>query len=178
VTPWWWREPGRGNYVRLEREWRWLLRRVPSDAGDPVAVVDRYITGSTLRLRHLHADTGDVYKLTQKVRIEMPGAVAVTNVYLTVDEYAVLCRLPAMELTKTRRRWTVGGLGCVVDELTGRWEGIVLAELEHEGNAPMPDLPDAVDVTLDDRFTGGMLATTVQADVASVHEAVRALVNA
>ena len=175
----WWREPGSGAYSRIEREWRWLLPQVPSGVGDPVTVTDRYLVGTTLRLRHMQGDAGDVFKLTQKVRprADDPSATAITNVYLRSDEHALLSSLPAAELVKMRHRWSVDGLDCAVDELLGRWRGVVLAELEHEEGVAAPTLPSAVEVTFDDRFSGGALAAATDEAVASLLDAVAALVQ-
>ena len=174
----WWREPGSGAYSRIEREWRWLLPQVPADVGDAVTITDRYLLGTTLRLRHMHGDAGDVYKLTQKVRprADDPSATAITNVYLRADEYALLTPLPAAELVKVRRRWSVDDLDLAVDELLGRWHGVVLAELEHDDVAVAPTLPGAVEVTFDDRFSGAALAAATD-DAAQLLGVVRALVR-
>jgi CYTH domain-containing protein len=177
VTVPWWREPGSGAYARLEREWRWLLSSVPADVGAAVAVDDRYLVGTTLRLRHMHGSAGDVYKLTQKVRprVDDPSTTAVTNIYLTAEEHALLSTLSAADVAKVRHRWSIDGVDVAVDEMLGRWHGIVLAELEHDSDTTQPRLANGVDVTSDIRFTGGALAAAEDDDVAGVHEAVRAL---
>jgi CYTH domain-containing protein len=173
----WWREPGSGAYARIEREWRWLLPAVPVGVSTLVAIDDRYLGGTTLRLRHMHGDVGDVYKLTQKVRPrdDDPSVTAVTNIYLTSAEHALLSKLPGAELRKVRRHWQVDGHALVVDELLGRWQGVVLAELEHDAETAQVELADAVDVTFDDRFTGAALASAGDDDVAGVHHVVRSL---
>jgi len=175
----WWREPGSGAYARVEREWRWLLPRVPADVHDAVTIRDRYLLGTTMRLRHMSGRAGDVYKLTQKVRprFDDPSAIAITNVYLRPQEHALLSTLPAAELVKIRHRWHVAGVDVAVDELLDRWRGVIVAELEHEGDALMPALPEAVEVTFDGRFTGGALAGAPDGEVAGLHEVARSLVK-
>ena len=70
------RQPGK--YARVERERRFLLSGLPND--QPVTAVreitDRYLTGTTLRLRHM-ADQRDShqYKFTQKIPTDRPGPV-------------------------------------------------------------------------------------------------------
>jgi hypothetical protein len=145
----WWREPGSGSYSRVEREWRWLLPRVPADVTDPVTIRDSYLLGTTRRL----------------------------NLYLRADEHALLSRLPAAELVKLRHRWRVARADVAVDELLDRWRGLVLAELEHEVDTVMPALPDAVEVTFDDRFTGAALAAADDGDLSRLHEVARSLVK-
>ena len=173
----WWREPGTGAYAKTEREWRWLLPAVPADASDPVDIEDRYLHGTTLRLRHMHGPVGDVYKLTQKVRprVDDPSVNAVTNIYLTAAEHAGLAVLAADVLTKRRHRWRVAGREVAVDQLLGRWHGLVLAELEHGGAAKPPGGVAGVDVSNDGRFAGGSLAATIDEAVADVLDAVRRL---
>jgi hypothetical protein len=45
------RRPGEGRYAYLEREQRWLLEAPPEDRNRSVEIVDRYLTGTRLRLR-------------------------------------------------------------------------------------------------------------------------------
>ena len=174
----WWREPGTGDYARTEREWRWLLPVVPQGVTDVVDLEDRYLRGTTLRLRHMRGAAGDVFKLAQKVRprADDPSVVAITNIYLTAAEHDALAAVPADALTKRRHRWPVGDHDVAVDELLGRWSGLVLAELEHAASAHVPALPDAIDVTGDDRFSGGALAATPDEEVGAVLDVVRRLV--
>jgi CYTH domain-containing protein len=150
---------------------------VPSGLEDAVTITDRYLLGTTLRLRHMHGDAVDVYKLTQKVRPrgDDPSATVITNIYLRSDEHALLSTLAAAELVKIRRRWKVDAHDVAVDELSGRWRGIVLAEVEHDGEVAAPVLPGAVDVTVDDRFSGGALATAGDEEVAALREVARRL---
>ncbi|HET7311896.1 MAG TPA: hypothetical protein VFJ17_11285 [Mycobacteriales bacterium] len=174
----WWREPGTGAYARTEREWRWLLPALPADAAHAVDIEDRYLAGTTLRLRRMHGADGDVYKLTQKVRprADDPSVVALTNIYLTPDEHARIATLPADVLSKRRHRWLVGADDLAVDELLGRWRGLALAELEHESTADRPDI-SGVDVTGDDRFSGGSLAAATDSDAAGLLDVVRRLLG-
>ncbi|HET6816536.1 MAG TPA: hypothetical protein VFH66_04845 [Mycobacteriales bacterium] len=150
---------------------------MPTQATDPVEIEDRYLTGCSLRLRHMRADDRDVYKLTQKVRprTDDPSVVALTNIYLTADEHSRLSTMPAATLTKRRHRWLADGRDLAVDEMLGRWTGIVFAELEHDGTAARPAVPDAVEVTGDDRFSGGALAAASDAEVAALSDVVRRL---
>ena len=174
----WWREPGTGVYARTEREWRWLLPVVPDGVTGVVDIEDRYLRGTTLRLRRMRGPSGGIFKLTQKVRprADDPSVVAITNIYLTAAEHETLSVIPADVLTKRRHRWWVGEDDVAVDELLGRWSGLVVAELEHEAAAEAPTLPDAIDVTGDDRFSGGALAAMPREEVGAVLDVVRRLV--
>ena len=156
------RVAGEGRYARVEREQRWLLSHLPPGLGDPVSIVDLYITGTRLRLRRLETGTEVIYKLAQKVRPPSgtPETVQLTNIYLSDREYAVLAQLDGAELRKARWSGLLGDRWLAVDELGGRLTGLILAEAElspDEERLAAP--PFAVsDVTDDDRFSGGALA--------------------
>jgi CYTH domain-containing protein len=157
------RAPGEGRYAHIEREQRWRLPARPAGLVAPTEIVDRYLVGTRLRLRQMTSADGTIYKLGQKVRPDeaSPAVVKLTNMYLSPAEYGVLAALPHHELRKTR--WRLGpGSRVVVDEFHGACEGLVLAEVELSADEPPPagPVPDAVDVTLDDRFSGGSLART------------------
>jgi len=152
------REPGVGRYAQPEREQRWLLARRPDDLRRPVAIVDRYIAGTRLRLRRMQSSAGVTHKLGQKVRPDpsSPVLVQLTNIYLSDDEYALLLPLGGHQIGKTRWRWTVGGETLAVDEFSGELAGLVLAEIElrpEEPRRPSPSVAVA-EVTEDDRFSG------------------------
>jgi CYTH domain-containing protein len=152
------------QYARAEREQRWLLRSIPKGARGPVEIVDRYLTGTTLRLRQVTAGDEVTWKLGQKVRPDpsSPELVHLTNLYLTADEHALLSGLPGAELRKTRRHLDHGGRTFAIDELHGPIEGLLLAEVEIEPGEPHRTQPAWADrdVTDDDRFSGARLAVT------------------
>lgn len=165
------RQPGRGRYSHAEREQRWLLASVPAGVSSPRTIVDRYITGTTLRVRAVDDGVERLYKWTQKVRddVDDPTTIHITNMYLTKDEYAIVSSLAADVLTKTRWHLSFGELKYAVDEFTGPHEGLVLAEREL-GSDPFGDAPfDVVrDVTRDDRYSGGRLAVCSRDQVAEL----------
>ncbi len=165
------RRPGRGRYSHVEREQRWLLNAVPAGVTAPRIIVDRYIAGTTLRLRSVDDGIEHLYKWTQKVRDDVadPTTVRITNMYLTKDEFAILSTLAADVLTKTRWQWTNGEASYAVDQFTGTHEGLILAERDIGsdalGNAPF----DVVrDVTHDDRYSGGRLAACSSSELAEL----------
>jgi CYTH domain-containing protein len=165
------RQPGRGRYARSERERRWLVAAVPPGAGRPRRIADRYLIGTTLRLRRVEDAGATAYKLGQKVRAEAgPSLVWSTNLYLTAAEYDLLAVLPAAVLTKTR--WLVphGPATFAVDEFDGPLRGLLLAEIElPEDELSGTELPQTGqhaglppwlgrEVTPEDRYSGGALA--------------------
>jgi CYTH domain-containing protein len=158
------------KYARIERERRFLVSEFPAGAHVEKVrhITDRYIDGTRLRLREVLEDGGPtVFKLTQK--IPMPGEGAqqglITNLYLSEGEWAVLSKLPAKRLVKTRH--SVPPFG--VDVFEDRLAGLILAEAEFDS----ADDTDALvvpsfltrEVSTDVRFTGGQLANASRAEL-------------
>jgi CYTH domain-containing protein len=171
----WAREPGRGRYARAERERRFLVRDSAPAGEAPRLIEDRYLEGLRLRLRRVTADGRAVHKLTQKVRVDEgdPSEVLLTNVYLSVVEYDRLLLLPGQDVVKTRTVVPAGGLAFALDEFHGRLQGLRLAEVEVPDLAAPVDLPEwlASEVTRDDRFSGGRLAATDEAQLRALLDA-------
>lgn len=153
------------KYARVERERRWLLASPPlgSASGDVVAITDRYLPGSRLRLRETVSATGEVVrKLGHKVRLtDGPEEVACTSLYLDDVEWALLCSLEAHVLVKVRHRMSLAGVTVAVDVFGGHSAGLVLVEIDR-GDGADTGLPDGfaavAEVTADERFTGSRLA--------------------
>jgi CYTH domain-containing protein len=158
--------PGEGRYSRPEREQRWILEALPGDRHDPVEILDHYLTGTRLRLRRMESDEEVLWKLGQKVRErnELPELVKLTNIYLSEQEYLALIDLDATSLSKTRWHWDFSGRSMAADDFHGPLAGLVLAEVElrlDDERLPLP--PGGIaDVTDDDRFSGGALASLGQ----------------
>ena len=165
--------PVPGKYARVERERRFLLADLPSDPPATAirTITDRYLIGTTLRLRHMSDQRGggDQYKFTQKIPAARPGPVQglITNTYLSKAEYDLLTDLPATMLIKTR--YSIPPLG--IDVFTSALHGLVLAEAEFDtDNAMLAFQPPKfviAEVTEDQRFTGGRLATTSREQLTS-----------
>ncbi len=170
----WARTPGEGSYARPERERRFLVRADPPSARDVRTVEDRYLDGTRLRLRHVHAGDRSVWKLTQKVRVDEadPADVRLTNAYLLEEEHARLSALPGRALVKTR---SACENGFVLDVFRGRLDGLRLAEVEVADLSAALVLPDWLgpEVTSDDRFSGGSLARLDDASAAALLAEVR-----
>lgn len=168
----WRRTPGAGRYARPERERRFLVRELPQTLDVPWEIEDRYIDGTTLRLRRLIADGETVWKLTQKVRSEAgdPTSVSITNMYLNSDEYDLFAALPAATVRKERQICPVGGTRFVVDVFSGSLAGLRLAEVELDDLTAALELPAWLgeEVTHDDRYSGGRLARTSASDLDSL----------
>lgn len=158
------------KYARIEWERRFLLDRFPSEARVTGVrrISDRYIEGTTLRLRQQSDPEGQVlFKLTQKLRGGMVRAEQglITTMYLTKDEFSVLAKLPAKVLTKTRHSAPPFG----IDVFEGVLSGLLLAEAEFHSAAEASALalPSFIvrEVSDDSRFTGGSLVTVARQEL-------------
>ena len=158
------------KYARTEWERRFLLSRLPADANVTAVrtIVDRYIEGTSLRLRRqTHSAGNQVFKLTQK--LPRPEGLAqqglITTIYLTEAEYDLFATLPARLLTKTRYSMPPFG----IDVFEGALVGLVTAEAEFdsEAEAAALTLPSLIahEITHDIRFTGGRLASASRPEV-------------
>jgi len=166
--------PGhRDKYALVERERRFLMAGLPPGgsgaASRRVDIVDRYLSGTRLRLRRAGSpgSAKPELKLTQKVPAARPGPVRglITNFYLSPAEYDVLATLPGTDLAKTRLFFPPYAF----DVFAPPRSGLVLAEVELGSDAELaacPPPPGSVaEVTSDDRFTGGRLAVTPRAEL-------------
>ncbi|WP_148045030.1 hypothetical protein [Nocardioides marmorisolisilvae] len=157
-TETWRRTPGQGKYAKPERERRFLVTGTPEPLEQSRLIEDRYLDGGTLRVRAVRGEGEPVFKLTQKVRpdVDDPSIVAITNLYLSEDEYRMLVALPGADLVKTRSLCA----GFAVDVFHGPLAGLVLAEVEVEDLEADLVLPAwlGAEVTRDDRYSGGALA--------------------
>jgi CYTH domain-containing protein len=158
------------KYARIERERRFLLAQFPSTENVERIrrIADRYIDGTTLRLREQGDDGGPtVFKLTQKIPARASGSEQgfITTMYLTKEEFGVLAHLSAQTLHKTR--YSVPPFG--IDVFEGTLEGLLLAEAEFDSSsaAAALTLPSFIlrEVTEDERFTGGQLVRASRGDV-------------
>jgi CYTH domain-containing protein len=153
----------------VERERRFLLAALPDGLSEPRSIVDRYLPGTALRLRKVTAQGEVSYKLGQKVRPvgNDPSTVKVTNIYLEPAEYELLAALPAEGVAKTRYDLSCPAGTFAVDQFHGHLEGLVLAEVELTGDSGHLQLPAFAirEVTADDRYSGGRLASATPKEI-------------
>jgi CYTH domain-containing protein len=148
------------KYAVVERERRYRLGRLPEGVSSTKEILDRYVTGTRLRLREVRDSGGTVTrKLGHKVRLtDGPAEVACTNFYLDDDEWALLATLPARLLRKRRHMIHRDGLLVAVDE---HEDGTLIAEIDDGDQSSdfVPEWLDVVDdVTADEAWTGARLA--------------------
>jgi len=148
------------KYAVVERERRYVVARLPEGVTSTKDILDRYVTGTRLRLRDVREDDGTVTrKLGHKVRLsEGPAEVASTNFYLNDDEWTLLIALPAQLLRKRRHIVRRDGLLVAIDELE---DGTLIAEIDDRDQPSdfVPEWLDVVDdVSSDEAWTGVGLA--------------------
>jgi CYTH domain-containing protein len=148
------------KYAVVERERRFLVASLPEEISGTREIIDRYLTGTRLRLREVREADGTVTrKLGHKVRLsDGPAEVACTNLYLDDQEWGVLEALPSRVLRKRRHLVHRDGWVVAVDE---HEDGTLVAEID-DGDHPSEGVPpwlDVVeDVTGDEGWTGARLA--------------------
>lgn len=156
------------KYAHIERERRFIVPGIsPVFAFTrELLIKDNYLNDTTLRLRRVEeSGMPTVYKFGQKLRLveNSPSVLAHTTMYVTRDEYEALSTLPNRILEKTRRLFPVGGLVFGIDDFHGPLTGLKIFEVDLGADGSLPDLIDielGAEVTDDERFTGGALAST------------------
>ena len=143
------------KYAHVETERRFLVGAVPDGVSRVSDITDRYIDGTRLRLREVITDGAATRKLGQKVRLGPgPATIAHTSIYLSDEEWSVLCHLPAWILRKRRHHIERDGIVIAVDQFG---DGSLVAEID--GGDERPADPPAWlgvirEVTDDEGFTG------------------------
>jgi CYTH domain-containing protein len=162
------------KYAHIERERRWLVdpgARPPLDGLPFVAIDDRYIRGTRLRLRRMADGTGGTggggggaqsLKLTKKYACAEPLARPIVTAYLTQAEYDLLATLSADTLAKRRYRIAEQGVEWSLDVFAGPLDGLEQLECEAADGpalaALQPPFWATREVTADPRFEGATLA--------------------
>lgn len=152
------------KYAWVERERRWLCRAVPFDRVlRSERLRDLYVTGTQLRLREATPlDGGEPMRRLGRKADVSASVRLLTSIYLSPEEYRLLCALPGRVLHKTRHYLErVHDADISVDCFEGVLGGLVMAEAEFDSVEAMRAYraPDFVtrEVTDDLRFTGGEL---------------------
>ena len=148
------------KYAVVERERRYLLGSLPGDVTSTNDILDRYVTGTRLRLREVRRADGVVTrKLGHKVRLgEGPREIACTSFYLSDEEWEVLVGLPARTFHKHRHLVSRDGVLVAIDEHD---DGTLVAEIDdrEDPSDRVPSWLDVVrDVTDQESWTGAALA--------------------
>lgn len=158
------------KYAKVERERRFLLDQFPKNVNVMRIrrIADRYIDGTTLRLRKMSEENGPTaYKITQKITARDIGGQQglIVTMYLTEAEFRVFEQLPAHMLSKTRH--SVPPFG--IDVFHGELEGLILVEAEFDSAtaADALTIPSYIlrEVSDEERFTGGHLVRTSRPEI-------------
>jgi CYTH domain-containing protein len=153
--------------LEIERRFLVDLDKVPVAAFfDTWRIEDRYLECGLLRLRHQKnlATNEEIWKLAKKYHSDGAFVRPMTNIYLSVDEFAAITTLPHHLIEKTRHHLLVENKRWAVDVFDGALAGLVLAEVETQSLAELEAMAPAFwtrcELTYDPFFTGGNLART------------------
>jgi hypothetical protein len=157
------------KYSLPERERRFLMSALPDgEVVRAAAIEDLYIEGTRMRLRKLSYDGATFFKFTQKIPHPEAGPGLITTLYVSEPEYNLFAQLPGPRLRKTR--YSIPPMG--FDVFEGELTGLVMGEMEFESDEEMAafDAPPGTiaEVTLDDRFTGGVLVRAKRDELAAL----------
>jgi CYTH domain-containing protein len=167
------------EYTSVERERRWLCRRVPHELVlRTEAITDLYVAGTRLRLREARPLDGGapMLRLSRKADVDKHTRL-ITSIYLHEEEFAVLAASLAGDRIRKLRHRLQGSAEVMlaVDEFQGELEGLIIAEAEFKTQEQLESFipPEFAvrEVTDDLRFTGGQLAKN------GLSEAMRMLVR-
>jgi CYTH domain-containing protein len=150
------------KYSLAEIERRWL---VDLDAIGNLSILpyrdieDRYIAGSRLRLRRIvDPEKGATFKLVKKYGKDTALSEAITNLYLSEEEYQLLLALPGSDTFK--RRYTISG--GVLDIYLRPNKGLAVFEVQFadEASAKLYQPPPFAirEVTSEHQYSGASLA--------------------
>ncbi len=165
-----------GKYANPEVERRFLIKDIPSGSELYSEITDYYVIDTTLRLRNDKREKETLYKLSQKLRVdpESTRMIMHTNLYLTESEFNMFTALPFNQLSKKRYKLDSDGTLAWVDVFEGVLNGLVIMEVDFgpDGDPEAFVVPSFVvrEVTDDERFTGGNLASTTENNLKGILE--------
>lgn len=142
----------------IERRWTVNAAALP-DLGSltKAEISDKYLTGTRLRLRSIHNESGAQYKIGKKYGDNRMFSESITNIYLSRAEYELLNQSDGIEVSKTRYRIEGGSLDVYAD---GGRPTTFSVEFASEDEAIAYEPPHLVvdEVTNDHDYSGMALA--------------------
>jgi len=173
-----------GKYACFEFERKFFLKSLPASligSKNYKQIEDRYFSETNLRLRIVRSSDGDIVdrKLTQKFFPQNSdfSKTEITNLYLSQSEMDLLGQIPGYSLIKNRYKLSHGDKTFSVDEFKEPFAGLVLAEIEFETEEEMKgfavSFTDWKDVSLEEKYSGGFLATNAKMKISTSVELVQ-----
>jgi CYTH domain-containing protein len=99
------------SLAEIERRWLADLSRVGSLSQLPMRTIeDLYVEGTRLRVRKIVGADSIAHKLCKKYGKSAATFERITNIYLTEEEYRLLCKLPGKRVRKRRYSIAEGSL--------------------------------------------------------------------
>ncbi len=157
-----------GNYARFEIEKKYLLKSAPANLPRTFNdIEDLYLPDSSLRLRIVKSESGDVISrnLTKKDKSPEgdPSISIMTSLYLTERDLSALGSLTGATIQKRRYIEGTERRRTSIDFFRGPFEGLILAEVEFKTTEDRDQYipPDRgwVEVTGDPRYSCGYLSS-------------------
>ena len=157
----------RWKYANPELERRFLLEGKPEiiEACPSKLILDKYLHGTSLRLRKLVAGKETVYKLTKKIPLGggQNNLNWVSTIYLSATEYEIFQSLNGIVTEKKRFYYQKGSNETIgIDEIKIQGETIWLAEVEFNKEEDLKrfkfPLEYEKEVSDNERYTGYELA--------------------
>ena len=155
------------RYVFVKHERRWLCTSLPNElVTETEQITDLYVTDTNLRLRQAVPCAGgsSMLRLSRKVDVD-PSTRLISSIYLQTSEFELL-RAALIGCTICKCRYRIKSsteVVLVIDEFGGDLSGLLLLEAEFSSLKAMREFeaPEyaGMEVTSDQRFTGGCLAT-------------------
>lgn len=151
----------RPKYSIPEIERRWTVSRaaLPNlERLTKATISDKYLSGSRLRLRKIRYDSGVQYKIGKKYGDRRGFSESITNIYLSQNEYELLCRANGLDVTKIRYRFAGGSIDIYVGEELPILFSVEFTDEIEASNYEPPDFAKK-EVTNDPEFSGFALAS-------------------
>lgn len=169
------------KYARPEYERRFLVHNIPDLSETAFRLIeDLYLDDTRLRLRKITHRDGDMqYKLCKKYPGEADDPLAIVNIYLTSQEYALLSTLAGKGVRK--KRYDIVASAHCIDVFDDHLAGLILCEFEAESAAGLgtfaPPPWIGRDISDDPFFAGGHLASVDAVQLAAKLSTLRSRVR-
>lgn len=100
---------------------------------------DKYLEGTTLRLREVVENKETIYKLTQKEPLNpgITGVLKINTLYLTKPEFDKFYSLEGFEIKKVRHIIEMGHIRIGIDKIILNKKSFFIAEVEFESEVEM-----------------------------------------
>jgi len=155
------------KYGKHEFERTYLLSKdclIGNKIDSTKRIKDKYIEGTSLRLRRVVGENYITYKLTKKEKLNPPkrGILKINTLYLSKEEYERISHLDGIEIEKERYVIKVDQTKIGIDRVILNDRSIYIGEIEFETenqmNAFKMPFPYFEEITGNDKYSGYEIA--------------------